>query len=329
MIHTTVINRALEADQTKNMMGNESAGKYLDGLVCPDCRTVLGRTGDELACSHCHANYPIEDGIPSFVKLDPNALPFKEEYFNFWFERENTHFWHISRREIIRRFLEPFLRKKFPKQDTVEAIEIGIGNGNVSKELLKLGVPMTGADLFLSSLKFCRKRMQIPLYQVDVLKLPFEERFDLIGIYDILEHIEDDALAIRNLYRALKPGGLLNVTVPALRSLWSPFDELDHKRRYEKRELVEKLTAEGFKVRRTSFFMCLLFPVVFVVRKLQRYSKDEKLENVKEVRVIPGINGLLLFIFRIEKLLLKFLDLPIGSSLIVVAEKPSTAPAGK
>jgi SAM-dependent methyltransferase len=182
---------------------------------------------------------------------------------------------------------------------------------------------MEGADLFLTSLQYCRRRLDIPLYQVDLLKLPFKDRYDFIGIYDILEHIEDDPRAIRNLYAALKPGGILNVTVPACKFLWSRFDELDHKRRYSRRELLTKLEMAGFKIKRVSFFMMLLFPVVYLVRKIQRYPKDTRLEHVKEVRVIPVANALFLFIARIEKILMRFVSLPIGSSLIVAAEKPS------
>ena len=77
----------------------------------------------------------------------------------------------------------------------------------------------------------------------------------------------------------------------------------------------------GFKIRRVSFFMFLLFPVVYIVRKLQKYPNNTRLENVHEVRVIPGVNGIFLAIFLIERWLLGFFDLPIGSSLIAVAEK--------
>ncbi|MBI2095511.1 MAG: class I SAM-dependent methyltransferase [Candidatus Omnitrophica bacterium] len=256
------------------------------------------------------------------MKLDVGALPFKEEYFEFWFKRENSHFWHIARKEIIYQFAEPFLRHFSPFRDFL-GIEIGVGNGNVAQQFVRHDIPMEGADLFLSSLQFCRKRLDVPLYQADLLKLPFKDRYDFVGIYDILEHIEDDGLAIANLYRALKPGGVLNVTVPACKFLWSQFDELDHKRRYSKRELVSKLKEVGFKIRRVSFFMFLLFPVVYLIRKIQRYPKDTKLEHVKEVRVIPVVNEILLFLFRFEKILLGITNLPIGSSLIVIAEKPN------
>ena len=254
--------------------------------------------------------------------MDPNAAPFKEEYFEFWFERENTHFWHVGRREAIYSFCKPFLKKYFPDFRRITGIEIGIGNGNVTTEFVKRGIPMEGADLFYSSLQFCRKRMDIPLYEADLLKLPFKEKYDFIGIYDIIEHIEDDKMALKNLYNALKPGGLVNITVPACKFLWSQFDELDHKRRYSKKELIEKVQEAGFLVRRTSFLMFFLFPVVYVVRKLQTYPKDTKLEHVKEVRIVPVIKDIFLALFRLEKYLIRLLNFPIGSSLILMAERP-------
>lgn len=296
--------------------------KKLSGLVCPECRSPLSAEEEKLRCASCGRFYPVRQGIACFVDLDPNAAPFKEEYFDFWFKRENVHFWHVARREIIAAFCRPFLKERFSDFRKISGIEIGIGNGSVAQEFAKIGVALEGADLFYSSLQYCRKRLDTTLYQADVLKLPFREKFDFIGIYDILEHIEDDRQAIRRLYEALKPGGLLNVTVPACKFLWSKFDELDHKRRYSKKELVDKLKEAGFRVRRVSFFMTLLFPVVYVVRKLQKYPSDTKLEHVKEVRVVPVINEVFLAIFRLERFLLKFLNLPIGSSLIVIAEKP-------
>jgi SAM-dependent methyltransferase len=296
----------------------------LNGLVCPECRGVLTNENSELVCVRCSKKYPVRDGIPCFVELDPNALPFKEEYFEFWFERENTHFWHVGRKEAIYVFTEPYLKSHFTSYNEITGIEIGLGNGNVTTEFVKHGVPMEGADLFYSSLQFCRKRLNIPLYQSDLLKLPFKDKYDFAGIYDIIEHIEDDRLALKNLYNSLKPGGIVSITVPACKFLWSQFDELDHKRRYNKKELVDKVKEAGFKVKRVSFLMFLLLPVVFIVRKTQTYPKDTKLEHVKEVRVVPVINEIFLAIFRLEKILVKFFNLPIGSSLILIAEKPKS-----
>jgi SAM-dependent methyltransferase len=294
----------------------------LNGLVCPECGHGIDLVSNGLHCSVCDRIYKVQEGVPCFVELDPSALPFREEYFEFWFERENKHFWHIARKEIIGDMIARYLSKEYGPLNKVLGLEIGIGNGNVSTELIRKGIQMEGADLFYSSLQYCRKRLDIPLYQTDLLKLPFREKYDLIGIYDIIEHIEDDRLALQNIYQALKPGGTLNVTVPACRFLWSQFDEMDHKRRYTKAELKEKLEAAGFKVRRISFFMFILFPIVYLVRKIQTYPKDTQLKHVHEVQVVPVINGLFLALFRFEKTLLRAFNLPIGSSLIAVAQKP-------
>ena len=296
--------------------------KSLSGLICPECRSPLAEGGKGLRCTSCPKEYEIKQGIPCFAEMDPKDAPFKEEYFEFWFERENSHFWHVGRRETIYSFSEPFLSKHFPDPRKITGIEIGIGNGSVTSEFVKHGIPMEGADLFYSSLQFCRKRIDIPLYEADLLKLPFKEKYDFIGIYDIIEHIEDDRTALKNLYNALKPGGLVNITVPACKFLWSQFDELDHKRRYSKKELIDKVKEAGFIVHRTSFLMFFLFPVVYVVRKLQTYPKDTKLAHVKEVRIVPVINDIFLALFRLEKYLIRIINFPIGSSLILMAERP-------
>lgn len=295
--------------------------KVLDGLVCPECRSDVVFDSSVLKCGSCGREYPVRDGIPCFVDIDPNEPAFKEDYFEFWF-RQNKHFWQVGRRETVYQFVEPFLKSRSRDLKALSGIEIGIGNGSVTGELMKGGMKMQGADLFYSSLKYCRKRFDIPLYQADLLKLPFYNKFDFVGIYDIIEHIEDDRKSLKNIYGALKPGGFISITVPACKFLWSTFDEHQHVRRYSKKELVEKVKEAGFKVHRISFMMFLLFPVVYAFRKTQKYPTGDKLENVQEVCVIPVINEIFLAVFRLEKFLLRFFNLPIGSSLILLAEKP-------
>lgn len=294
----------------------------LEGLVCISCRQNLFDAGQALRCTGCGKEFPVLEGIPRFVTIDPNEPAFKEDYFDFWFKQEN-HFWQIGRRECVYRFVKPYLRRREGGESAWKGIELGIGNGSVAGELMRYGVSMEGADLFYSALRFCRKRFgNIPLYQADLLDLPFKEKYDFAGIYDIIEHVEDDRRCLRNLYEALKPGGLLNITVPACKFLWSDFDKHQHVRRYSKEELVRKVEDAGFDVLRASFMMFLLFPIVYVFRKTQRYPTGDKLENVKEVCVLPVINEIFLAIFRLEKILLKFFNLPIGSSLILIAKKP-------
>lgn len=292
-----------------------------EGLVCPECKENLSRESSSLKCAACSKSYRVREGIPCFVELDPAALPFKQDYLDAWFQRESTHFWNVVRQQIIYRFTAPFLRARFPALQKIEAIEIGVGTGNVPREFIKHGIPMQGADLFYNVLTYCRSRFDMPLYQADILKLPFREKFDFIGVYDILEHLEDDCLAIRNLHAALKRGGLLNVTVPACKALWSSYDELDHKRRYSKKELVARLEKGGFKILRSSYFMTFLFPVVFALRRIQKYSGRIKLQDMTEFRIIPAVNTLFRWVFGWEKFWLRFLDFPFGASLIVVAEK--------
>src|SRR5262245_51866166 len=83
----------------------------LEGVVCPSCLVPLAAQSQSLQCLQCLKTYPVKNGIPCFVEIDPNALPFKEEYFEFWFEKEDTHFWHIGRKESIFRFIEPYIKE--------------------------------------------------------------------------------------------------------------------------------------------------------------------------------------------------------------------------
>lgn len=207
-------------------------------------------------------------------------------------------------------------------------LEVGIGNGDVACFLKNKGIDMEGADIFPEAIANCKKILDIPLHQMDALKIPFRERYDIIGAFDLLEHIDNDTLALKNIFSACKTGGKIIVTVPAMRLLWGYFDiGSHHKRRYSKRELKEKMEEAGFKIERISFFMTLLFPVLFIYRLLFGMTKSARKVETGRITISPEhkptpiLNNIMLFIFRIEKCLLNFVNLPFGTSLIAIARK--------
>ncbi|MBL7209416.1 MAG: methyltransferase domain-containing protein [Dehalococcoidia bacterium] len=299
------------------------ANPYRQILYCPKCKSNLTRMGDAYFCQDCAHSYPIVDGIPSFVDRNATTDSFDALGFEFLFQMEQKHFWHIGRKEIILHVL----RRNIPNLARCRMLEIGCGNGSVLAHLKQNGVNTEGGDIFLEGLRFCQQRVDsVTLYHIDILGLPFVNSFDIIGIFDVLEHIDDDEKALVEISQALKPGGKLILTVPAYKFLWSYSDvQSHHERRYNKKELTTKLERNGFIIKRISFFMFFLFPVLAGIRLIGNiFDRAKSSENARpslELRTVPVVNEVFLGSLRLEKLLIRHLSLPFGASLLILAEK--------
>lgn len=299
------------------------ANSYNQVLYCTRCKNTLQEKGDKYFCPSCPHSYPIVDGIPSFVDQNATIDSFDAEAFEFLFEMEQKHFWHVGRKEIIL----SVLKRNVLNLEKIRMLEIGCGNGNILGHLKQNGINIEGGDIFLEGLNFCRKRAgSVALYQIDILALPFNDDFDVIGAFDVLEHIDDDEKALVEINRALKTGGSLILTVPAHRFLWSYFDEASrHQRRYNKPELVTKLEQAGFAVKKVSYYMFFLFSLLAAIRLIGNWRRHNKrtitIKESMELKTIPVINELFLVLFRLEGLMIRHFTLPFGVSLIVLAEK--------
>lgn len=293
-------------------------------LCCPECKNMLTRSDDSYFCQSCAHSYPLVDGIPVFVDHNVTVDGFDASAFEFLFQMEQGHFWHTGRKEIIL----DVLRRNVPDLARCRMLEVGCGNGSVLTWLKQNGVDIEGGDIFLEGLRLCLQRLgSVSLYQIDILSLPFRNEFDIIGAFDVLEHIDNDEKALLEMKDALKPGGKLILTVPAYGFLWSYFDvQSHHRRRYSQRELLMKLERNGFIIKKISFFMFFLFPLLAGIRLIKGmlYGKKGENQDIKpslETRTIPVINGAFLWLLRLEKQLIRYLNLPFGTSLLVLAEK--------
>jgi 2-polyprenyl-3-methyl-5-hydroxy-6-metoxy-1,4-benzoquinol methylase len=293
-------------------------------LYCPQCKVALSVQGTAYTCSKCARKYSAVDGFPSFVDQAVAGDSFNAAIFESLFEMEQKHFWHVGRKELIL----DVLKRNVPGLYNVKMLEVGCGNGSVLDYLKGNNINVEGCDLFLEGLKFCRQRTgEVPLYQVDVLAIPFKEEYDVIGLFDVLEHIEDDAKTLSEINTALKPRGYLVLTVPAYQFLWSHHDETSHhRRRYNKKDLVAKLEQCGYTVDKVTYFMFFLYPVLAATRLLSKVFRKEKQEKDEamtslESKTVPVINDIFLALLRMEKYLVRNMDLPFGSSLIVVARR--------
>jgi SAM-dependent methyltransferase len=153
-------------------------------------------------------------------------------------------------------------------------LDAGCGSGRNMIELARRGT-VTGVELSHTSVELARARGCGEVIEGSVLEMPFaDDAFDLAVSLDVIEHLEDDLAALRELRRTVAQGGALLVTVPAYQWLWSGHDVVNHHhRRYTRASLQRVAEQAGWKLARTTYFNSLLLPVAIVLRVLDRFSK--------------------------------------------------------
>jgi SAM-dependent methyltransferase len=229
---------------------------------------------------------------------------------------EPGHFWFEERRRLIAWAVERY----FPAAQSF--CDIGCGTGFVLEGLARAQphLKLTGIDPYLQGLAHAAKRLPgVDLRQGDVLAASSLGPFDVVGCFDVLEHIPDDQRAVKELAGALRPGGGLILTVPQHPRLWSAADEIGHhQRRYTRAGLLDRLEAGGMVCRRVTSFVSFLLPVL-LARRRAGLTRNAALAELHPSGSANMLGSLLL---RLERVLIgKGVSFPFGGSLLVVATK--------
>jgi SAM-dependent methyltransferase len=181
---------------------------------------------------------------------------------------EDRHWWYQGRRHVLERAIE---RLGLPQG--ADILDAGCGSGRNMVELAHHGI-VSGIELSHTSVDLARQRGVGEVVEGSVMDMPFEDAsFDLTVSLDVIEHLEDDVGALRELRRVTKPGGALLVTVPAYQWLWSGHDEINHHhRRYNRRTLLASAESAGWRQERSTHFNSLLLPAAILLRALERFK---------------------------------------------------------
>lgn len=241
-------------------------------------------------------------------------------YYEVLARAEPRHFWFAGRLSAIEAVVAPLVRDR---PDGYRVLEVGCGTGHVLAMLERVcvGGRLVGMDLLPDGLPYARRRASCPLVQGSSSAPPFSVQFDLVGLFDVVEHLADDREFLNRSRALLKPGGALVLTVPAHQRLWSVVDERAHHcRRYGEADLRALLTRSGFRVEFLTPFLGVLYPMLRISRALasRRASRDTIRD---ELRVVPGLNAALTAVLRWEarRFLARRRRLPVGTSLLAVA----------
>lgn len=228
--------------------------------------------------------------------------------------------WSVGRHALVAK-----LWKRYGNGDGEEPLilDIGCGVGSTIKELEKVG-RVYGLDISDTALKYCRERGIDSVCLAQASDLPYrDDLFSLVISIDVLEHLEDDVGAIREMYRVAKPGGLIVFTVPAFQFLWSRRDEQSHHfRRYRLGEVKKKAADAGLKILKASYINLPLLVPLFLMVKVGHLLRRNPSIKMDYVLVPPPINKVLGWVVRAEARWLARLDLPVGTSICCVAVKP-------
>lgn len=238
---------------------------------------------------------------------------------------EREHFWFKG----FRRFVTPQLERAAAGRPGLRLLDCGCGTG-VNLALLEQHGQACGIDITWRGLEFAKARGHRRLARADAAGLPFSEgQFDVVTSLDVMqcvpEHLE--ASAVSEMLRVLKPGGVLVLNVAALNILRGNHSVLSRElRRYDRPRLTRVLEQAGFRVERITFTNATLFPVILAVRSVQRWLGLKPEEDADgEITVPPRtINRVLSALLAVEAHVLSRVDLPVGSSILCVARKPTT-----
>lgn len=287
--------------------------------LCPACGEAYDGSGWH--CPHCAFEPVLIDGFPAMApELATAGQGYDPALFGELARLEGEHFWFRTRNRLICWSIRTYFA------DARDFLEVGCGTGYVLSGIAAAfpALRLAATELHVAGLREARNRVpQAELIQADARRLPYTADYSLVGCFDVLEHIDEDQQVLEQLERSLRPGGGLILTVPQHPWLWSRRDDhACHVRRYRRDELVQKVSAAGFEILRTTSFVSLLLPLMILSR--WRKAVANEADPLAELRLGRASNRVLEGISMAEFALLRAgFDFPAGGSLLLIARRPA------
>ena len=234
-------------------------------------------------------------------------------------EVEGSHWWFVGRRAILDSFLKGIVAKLQSADTKLRILDVGCGTG-ANIEMLSSYGEAEGVDVSDDALEFCRRK-GLKVQKGLAEKLPYpDETFDLTTALDVVEHLDDDISGLKEMYRVTRSGGYSLIFVPAFMWLWGVQDDIsNHRIRYTKKQIVDRLKAAGYKIERATYANWTFFAPILGGRTLMKLTgiKPESENNIN----VSALNGIFGKLFAAERFWLRNFDFPFGVSIVVVAKK--------
>jgi len=281
--------------------------------VCLECGERF--VSSDWRCASCGFVPPMNDTVLFAPDLATAEVGFEQSSFDHLPEVEEQSFWFQARNAL----LVWAMRAYFPGARSL--LEVGCGTGFVLTRMHAVfpDMRLVGSELSARGLAVARRRLpNAELLQMDARRIPYDSEFDVVGAFDVIEHIDEDVLVLEQMAQAARPGGGVLVTVPQHPSLWSPADDFSHhRRRYVRSELTSKLASAGVHVLRTTSFVSALLPAITASRARERRRKS--FDPVGEFRASRRIGALLGAVMTAERALIRAgVSFPVGGSLLAI-----------
>jgi SAM-dependent methyltransferase len=250
-----------------------------------------------------------------------NALPqeMQQHTYAIMDRVEDSHWWFVGRRAILESFLRAILLKIRTPHSALRILDVGCGTG-ANLEMLSQFGDAEGVDVSDEALEFCRRK-GLTVQKGLAETLPYaDESFDVTTALDVVEHLDNDVAGLKEMFRVTKKGGYSLIFVPAFMWLWGVQDDIsNHRIRYTKSQIVERLQKAGYTVERATYANWTFLAPILAGRTLMRVTgiKPESENNVN----VSALNGVFGKLFSAERFWLRKFDFPIGVSIVVVARK--------
>tara|TARA_B110000971_G_scaffold75653_1_gene77714 strand:+ start:19415 stop:20185 length:771 start_codon:yes stop_codon:yes gene_type:complete len=251
------------------------------------------------------------------------------KYYIDYYDLERKHWWFTARLDILESILTNKILKKDKRKGPLNILNVGVATGATTEMLSKYGT-VTSLEYDKDCCKFLFEKTGIKAINASVTDMPFQDHsYDLVCAFDVIEHVEDDNLAIHEINRVLKIGGNTFTTVPAFQTLWGDHDVLNHHfRRYKKRNYNDLFSANNIETNYLNHFNFWLFIPIAIVRIFARVIKTGRNTTTITSTDNEGINSnqivgkLLKAVFNSEKYLINNgIKLPFGVSIIHIGQK--------
>lgn len=256
--------------------------------------------------------------ITTNVIEKPLPQEMQQHTYSIMYRVEESHWWFVGRRKIIRSFLERVCFDLKTAQPRI--LDIGCGTG-ANLEMLSQFGNAEGVDVSVEALAFCRTRGLKNVRQGEAEHLPYEDNsFDLVTGLDVVEHLDNDLAGLKEMRRVLRPNGRSLIFVPAFMFLWGVQDDIsNHRRRYTMKGLKQVVREAGFEIERATYANISFFAPILLGRLLMRLTG---FRPASENNLTMGfLNGLLGAIFGAEAGFLRHVNFPFGVSIICAARR--------